>query len=385
MFKNKIYNYITSEFIKSFILILSSLSLIAWTVRAVNFLDLIVDSGYSTSTYFLYSLLNITNIITKFIPLSFLLALLFTIIKLERQNELLVLWTSGISKIKISNLFLKLSFFVLFIYILFSTLITPTALNHSRNLIKVSGVNTLSNLLKPNVFSDTFKGLTFYVGKKNNNMIENIFIKDEGNNLSNLLPEKSISRNQTIIAEKGTIEESKIILKDGIIQSLDKDNNLKIIQFDRTLLNFSNYDNRVIRDAKIQETSTLKILTCVINFYQNKFDNNQVVKNCPKKDISIVIETLSRRFIMPIYIPVVSLLLSFLLVHKKNKKSNIFSRYIFFIFSFILLVFAELLVRYSGLSNINFYTYLITPLIVSPLLFFILSKKFKKELKWVIK
>ncbi len=381
MFKNKIYNYITSEFIKSFILILSSLSLIAWTVRAVNFLDLIVDSGYSTSTYFLYSLLNITNIITKFIPLSFLLALLFTIIKLERQNELLVLWTSGISKIKISNLFLKLSFFVLFIYILFSTLITPTALNHSRNLIKVSGVNTLSNLLKPNVFSDTFKGLTFYVGKKNNNMIENIFIKDEGNNLSNLLPEKSISRNQTIIAEKGTIEESKIILKDGIIQSLDKDNNLKIIQFDRTLLNFSNYDNRVIRDAKIQETSTLKILTCVINFYQNKFDNNQVVKNCPKKDISIVIETLSRRFIMPIYIPVVSLLLSFLLVHKKNKKSNIFSRYIFFIFSFILLVFAELLVRYSGLSNINFYTYLITPLIVSPLLFFILSKKFKKELK----
>ncbi len=381
MFKNKIYNYISSEFIKSFILILGSLSLIAWTVRAVNFLDLIVDSGYSTSTYFLYSLLNLTNIITKFIPLSFLLALLFTIIKLERQNELLVLWTSGISKMKISNLFLKLSFFVLLIYVLFSTLITPTALNYSRNLIKESGVNTLSNLLKPNVFSDTFKGLTFYIGEKNNNMIENIFIKDDGNNLSNLLPEKSISRNQTIIAEKGIIDESKIILQDGIIQSLDKDNNLKIIQFDRTLLNFSNYDNRVIRDAKIQETPTLKILTCLINFYKNEFDNNQVVKNCPKKDISIVIETLSRRLIMPIYIPVVSLLLSFLLVYKKNKKSNMFSRYIFFIFSFILLVFAELLVRYSGLSNINFYTYLITPLVVSPLLFFILLKKFKKELK----
>ena len=381
MFKNKIYNYISSEFIKSFILILGSLSLIAWTVRAVNFLDLIVDSGYSTSTYFLYSLLNLTNIITKFIPLSFLLALLFTIIKLERQNELLVLWTSGISKIKISNLFLKLSFFVLFIYILFSTLITPTALNHSRNLIKESGVNTLSNLLKPNIFSDTFKGLTFYVGKKKNNVIENIFIKDDGNNLSNLLPEKSISRNQTIIAEKGIIDENKIILEDGVIQSLDKDNNLKIVQFERTLLNFSNYDNRVIRDAKIQETSTLKILTCVINFYQNKFDNNQVIKNCPKKNISVVIETLSRRLIMPIYIPVVSLLLSFLLVYKKNKKTNLFSRYIFFVFSFILLVFAELLVRYSGLSNINFYTYLMTPLIVSPLLYFILLKKYKRELK----
>ena len=170
-------------------------------------------------------------------------------------------------------------------------------------------------------------------------------------------------------------------MEDGIIQSLDKDNNLKIVRFDRTLLNFSNYDNRVIRDAKIQETSTLKIFTCISNFYQNKFDNNQIVKNCPKKDISVIIETLSRRLIMPIYIPVVSLLLSFLLIYKKNKKSNIYSRYIFFILGFILLVFAELLVRYSGLSNINFFTYLITPLIISPLLFFILLKKFKKELE----
>ena len=39
------------------------------------------------------------------------------------------------------------------------------------------------------------------------------------------------------------LDESKIILEDGIIQSLDKDNNLKIVRFDRTLLNFSNYDN----------------------------------------------------------------------------------------------------------------------------------------------
>ena len=87
MVKNKIYKYILSELAKSFVLILFSLSLIAWTVRAVNFLDLIVDSGYSTTTYFLYSLLNLTNILTKFIPLSFLLALVITIIKLERQNE----------------------------------------------------------------------------------------------------------------------------------------------------------------------------------------------------------------------------------------------------------------------------------------------------------
>ena len=166
------------------------MSLIAWTVRAVNFLDLIVDSGYSTTTYFLYSLLNLTNILTKFIPLSFLLALVITIIKLERQNEFLVLWTSGVSKSKIANLFFRSSLIVFIFYIFFSTIITPTALNKSRNLIKQSGVDTVTNLIKPNVFADTFKGLTFYIGQKEKNIVKNIFIKDEGNNLSNLLQKK---------------------------------------------------------------------------------------------------------------------------------------------------------------------------------------------------
>ena len=380
MLKNKIYNYITLELIKSFVLILFSLSLIAWTVRAVNFLDLIVDSGYSTSTYFTYSLLNLTNIMTKFIPLSFLLAMLLTIIRLERQNELLVLWTSGIAKFKIVNLFFLISIFILFVYIVFSTVITPTALNKSRNLIKQSGVDTVTSLIKSNTFSDAFKGLTFYVGEKENNIVKNIFIKDESNSLSSLLPESSSAKNKTVIAERGIIDKNKIILEKGVIQSYEKDNTVKIIQFNKTLLNFENLDNRVIKDVKIQETSTLKILSCLKNYYYIGIPEENI-KNCPKDNIAIVIETFSRRVIMPLYIPLVSILISFILIYKKNKKIKILNRYVFFIVGFILLVLSELLVRYSGISTVGFYTYLLTPLILLPTLYFILINKFWRELK----
>jgi len=380
MLKNKIYNYISLELIKSFILILFSLSLIAWTVRAVNFLDLIVDSGYSTSTYFSYSLLNLTNIMTKFIPLSFLLALLLTIIKLERQNELLILWTSGIAKFKIANLFFLISIFILLIYIIFSTIITPTALNKSRGLVKQSGVDSVTNLLKVNAFSDAFKGLTFYIGEKEDNIIKNIFIKDDSNNLKNLLPEKSSAKNKTIIAERGLITKNKIILENGFIQSYETNDTMRLIQFNKTLLNFDNLDNRVIKDVKIQETSTLKILSCLKNHYYNNISDDYV-KNCPKNNIAIVIETFSRRIIMPLYIPLVSILISFMLIYTKNKKTKILTRYIFFILSFILLVLSELLVRYSGLSNIGFYTYLVAPIILLPILYLVLVNKFWKELK----
>ena len=380
MLKNKIYNYISLELIKSFILILFSLSLIAWTVRAVNFLDLIVDSGYSTSTYFSYSILNLTNIMTKFIPLSFLLALLLTIIKLERQNELLILWTSGIAKFKIANLFFLISIFILFIYIIFSTIITPTALNKSRGLVKQSGVDSVTNLLKVNAFSDAFKGLTFYIGEKEDNVVKNIFIKDDSNNLKNLLPEKSSAKNKTIIAERGLITKNKIILENGFIQSYETNDTMRLIQFNKTLLNFDNLDNRVIKDIKIQETSTLKILSCLKNHYYNNI-SDEYVKNCPKNNIAIVIETFSRRIIMPLYIPLVSILISFMLIYTKNKKTKILTRYIFFILSFILLVLSELLVRYSGLSNIGFYTYLFSPIILLPILYLVLVNKFWKELK----
>ena len=379
MFKNKIYNYITLELIKSFVLILFSLSLIAWTVRAVNFLDLIVDSGYSTSTYFIYSFLNLTNILTKFIPLSFLLALLLTIVKLERQNELLVLWTSGIAKFKVTNLFFFISLIILLFYIIFATIITPSALYKSRSLIKQSGVDTVTNLLKPNTFSDAFKGLTFYIGEKENNIVKNIFIRDDSSNLNNLLPEKSSAKNKTVIAERGIINKNKIILENGFIQSFEKDNTVRTIQFNKTLLNFDNMDNRVIKDVKIQETSTLKILNCLKNYYYDTL-SDEYVKNCPKDNIEIVIETFSRRILMPLYIPLVSILISFILIYTKNKKRNILNRYTFFLLSFILLIMSELLVRYSGISKIGFYIYSITPFILMPLLYFFLMNKFKKEL-----
>lgn len=380
MLKNKIYNYITIELIKSFILILFSLSLIAWTVRAVNFLDLIVDSGYSTSTYFVYSILNLTNIMTKFIPLSFLLALILTIIRLERQNELLILWTSGVAKSKITNLFFLISVFILFVYVIFSTIITPTALYKSRSLIKQSGVDTVTNLLKPNAFSDAFKGLTFYIGEKDDNIIRNIFIKDDSNNLNNLLPEKSSPKNKTVIAERGIINKNKIVLEKGVVQSFESDDTVRVIQFNKTLLNFDNLDNRVIKDVKIQETSTLKILSCLKNHYYKKISDTYI-KNCPKNNIAIVIETFSRRVLMPLYIPLVSILISFMLIYTKNKKTKIINRYLIFLISFILLVLSELLVRYSGISKIGFYTYLITPFAFMPILYFTLINKFWRELK----
>ena len=88
MLQNKIYLNFTIEIFKTFLIILFGLSLIALTVRAVSFLDLIVDNGYPVSIYFKYSTLNLFGIAPKFMPLSFLLAITIFILKHNQDGYL---------------------------------------------------------------------------------------------------------------------------------------------------------------------------------------------------------------------------------------------------------------------------------------------------------
>ena len=103
MFSDKIYRHFFIELSKHFLIVLFALTAIVWAVQSVNFLDLIVEDGHSVNLYLKYSVLNIVKVITKFIPLSFLVAIIITIEKFDAENELMALWTAGLSKIKIIN------------------------------------------------------------------------------------------------------------------------------------------------------------------------------------------------------------------------------------------------------------------------------------------
>ena len=135
MFQNKIYQNYFKEIFKNFLIVLFSFSVIAWVVKAVNYLDLIVENGYSIVTYLNYSLLSLTGVITKFIPLSFLVVIVYFISKQIEEKEFTILWSAGVKKIALVNLFFFCSVIALIFYLIFSTLITPYSLNKSRNLL----------------------------------------------------------------------------------------------------------------------------------------------------------------------------------------------------------------------------------------------------------
>jgi len=280
MLQNKIYQNFIKEILKTFFVILIGLTLIAWTVRAVNFLDLIVESGYSISTYFQYSFLNLFGILTKFIPLAFLLSLIIFIMKQIQEKEFIILWTSGVKKMKIVNLFFLISSFILIFYLFFSTLITPMALNKSRALISQNTFNSFLPTIRVQQFSDSFKGFTFIVEKKIKNNIENVFIHDSSNTLKNLTSDQAEKTTTTIVAKNGVVEEKNMILFDGqIISSRQNKNKNEIVKFKQLNINLKDLQTGTIKQPKLQETSTFKLLECMNNSIKiNKLNCKKILK-----------------------------------------------------------------------------------------------------------
>ena len=114
---NRVYKYFFHEFLRYFVLVLFAATAIIWTIQAVNFLDLVTDDGHAFRVYLYYSFLLLPKVITKLIPFTFLIASIITIIKLEKDNELIVLWTSGLNKIHIVYLIFRISLIITLIQV----------------------------------------------------------------------------------------------------------------------------------------------------------------------------------------------------------------------------------------------------------------------------
>ena len=370
--KKTIYKYFFYQFVIYFTITLFALAAIVWTVQAVNYLDLVTEDGHAFVVYFYYSLLTLSKVFTKLIPFSFLLAIILTILKFEKDNELLILWTFGLNKIHLVNLIFRIGILIMFLQLLLTSTFNPTLLNFSRTLLKNSEVQFIPSLLKAGQFNDAVEGLTIFVEKKDkNNIYKNVFIRDEGTILS-----KIASRSSTIFAKSGHMskDEKKLILYNGNIQKLNQNGDVSIVKFQKTILNLSSISSKSIREAKMQETSTIKILSCAFNSNVNRHNCGNSKKSLMDTKVEI-----NKRFGMPLYIILIALISSFLLTSQKDKKIFYYNKYIYFFIGFLILALAEMIVRYSGLSFNHTLVYYLIPIIMCPLIYLALIRTFKYE------
>ena len=353
-----------------FILMCFVVGLIVWTLQAVNYFDFVVQDGHGLKTYFSYIVLNFPKIIHRIIPFIFFVSLFYMLTDYEIRNELLIFWTFGVSKLSFANKIIFLSIFLTVFQIIIGGFFSPLSQYKGREFLKNSNIDFFTSLIKEGKFINAVEGLTIFIKKKNlDGSFSQVFIDD-----SSKVSTKMIYAKNGIIFDN---DQKKIFkLYDGQVINKDK-SKINVFAFDQIDFNLAEYSSNTILVPKIQEMPSLILLSCRLKFLNKFIDNKDYNLSCLNSIEDEIDQELFKRFYKPLYIPLIAIMCCFLIIVPKNNIAYKKNRKIIFLLTFLIIVLSEASLRYSTISNLATFFYLIAPWLSFFIIYIIFYNKAK--------
>ena len=373
--KKILFRKLLLDYMSFLFLALISTSVVIWVFQAVNYLDIMIEDGRDYLVYLNFTLLNFPKILSKIFPFVLFFTLFYVTTKYELNNELMIFWNFGVHKIQLINFIFKISFILFLAQILLTSFIVPKSQDLARSFLRSSTVNFFGNFIKPRKFNDTIKGVTIYSEKK-----------DKNGNLYNLYLKKEIGVNefQITYAKKGEFKEIGsnpiLVLFEGATIT-SKNNNVTNISFSKSDFSLSDIETNTTTYKKTQEISSFKLIRCIRNYF--KFDketfelNTKSIENCSVANISNIYKELYKRFVIPFYIPFLSLIPFILILTSKESLNYNKVRLITFLIGLLVIIFSETTIRLVSNLILQNLSLVIIPLLFILLIYFFLFYKFK--------
>ena len=367
--KKILFRKLLIDYLSFFLIALLGSSIVVWVFQAVNYLDIMIEDGRDYTIYINYSLLNFPKILSKLFPFVLFFSIFHITSKFENNNELIILWNFGVTKIELINFIFRFSLILMIIQITLSSLIIPKSQDLARSFLRTSTVNFFGNFIKPQRFNDTIKNMTVYSEKKDN----------EGN-LYNLYLKKQIDQNnfQLTYAKKGVFREfnktTVLVLYDGATITGKND---KITNFSFSKSNFplNNFKTNTITYKKTQELSSIQLFQCLTFLQNEKETKESKIENCSKKNLHNIYKELYKRFLIPFYIPLL-VLIPFLLTLSSKENSNYSKlKTITFLIGIILIILSETSIKLISAKYLNNIIISLVPFLFLIFLYVIFVKK----------
>jgi len=370
--KKIIFRKLLLDYMSFFLLALISSGIVIWVFQAVNFLDIMIEDGRSYSVYISYSLLNFPKIINKLFPFILFFSLFYVTIKYENNNELIIFWNFGINKIQLINFIFKFSIILMLIQLIFSSIIVPKSQDLARSFLRSSTVNFYENFIKPRRFNDTIKKVTIYSEKKDNKgNLYNLYLKKETNK----------DNFQITYAKKGYFKEFNnlpvLVLFNGETIT-SKNNEITNFSFSKSDFPINNSETSTIHSQqKTQELSSYNLISCtkfLISSKKNKI--NPKILNCSKRNENNIFKEIYKRFVIPFYILVLTLIpLLVTILSKENSKYSKL-KFITFLIGLFIIIFSETTIRLISDSLIKNISISLLPFIFILTLYSIFFRQF---------
>lgn len=231
--------YIIRTTLSAFTLVLVSLTSVVWVSHALREMDIVTNQGQT-----ILSFIGITGLLIPFLvlvvaPLSLIVAVAYTLNKLNTDSEIVVMNAAGMSPWRIFWPFFLVGVIVAALVGFISAYLAPKCLRELRTQLTKVRADLIANIIQPGKFTGLDgQRLTFHVRERRaNGELIGIFIDDR----------RDPNERNTFLAERGQVIENNggatfLLLENGSAQRLElKERDPSIVLFERYAFDLTQY------------------------------------------------------------------------------------------------------------------------------------------------
>lgn len=221
----------------SFLFVLGSLTSVVWVTQALRRLDLVTVKGQTMWLFVEMTIMALPTLIIVVTPFAILFALVSTLSALHGDSELVVINSTGGSRMIVMRPILIFVVLAAFVTAFTTIYVAPHAKRHLRDLVTEVRADFIASVVVPGRFAVVEKGLTVHIRDR----------ASDGTLLGLLLhDEREAAQPTTILAKRGRVAEisgmTLLILSDGSIHRRETDNNrTSIVEFEQYAFDLSSF------------------------------------------------------------------------------------------------------------------------------------------------
>ena len=233
----RIDRYILDQLAGPCVFFLTALTGIVWVTQSLRSVDLIVNRGLSVAHFFSLTLLVLPSLLSVIMPIALFAGILYAFGRLALERELVVMWGTGLSPLRLARPAVYLALGVTLVGYLLSLYLMPLG-NRSFHSMRSSLQATLSYvLLQEGAFNSIGDTLTVYIRERmSGGELRGILVHDRREPGS---PVTMMAARGALLADEGG---PRLVLVEGNRQVVDRvAGSLSLLYFDRYTLDLSQY------------------------------------------------------------------------------------------------------------------------------------------------
>jgi len=224
---NRIQQYLFKEVLRTVILIVGGLAVLALLAQGLSQTDLIIENRQSAFMYFYVVLLGAPQVIALLTPLAIFIAAVWSLNRIHKDNEIVVAQAAGMTRWQIVSPIMRLAAVAAIAHLTVNLWVQPTAQRQLREAVSEARADLAAALIRPGQFTQAGPELTFYARDSSGGDLRGILISDASDPTTRV---DYLAQTGAVILVDGR---PAIVMRNGQIHRLDEIESLSILDFEQ--------------------------------------------------------------------------------------------------------------------------------------------------------